>query len=42
MLRYMPLDRDRLARSRGCECNLFFQTDALVAEIHALEPLLIR
>lgn len=40
-LSHVPVDAALLARSRACECNLFFSTDRLSAGIHLLEPLVV-
>jgi hypothetical protein len=40
-LAYIPVDRELLDGASGCELNLFFHTDAFVAEFSKIEPLLI-
>lgn len=40
-LSHIPIDPGHLDRATGCELNLFFHTDAFVAEFSAIEPLLI-
>lgn len=40
-LSYIPIDTERLDRTKGCELNLFFQGDHAALRVSRIEPLLL-